>query len=101
MNERIITKSSINIADGSRLDQLSHLDAEREVSCPDGLHKEEVLGLGNLIQLLSLRDSHGKSLFAENVLSGLECQHGVLEMVAMRGSDIDDIDIGVSNKLSI
>ena len=91
----------MNPANGARGNQLTDLDAERKVARPHSLHQEEVLLLGLGDELLGLGRSDGKRLFAQDILASLECEHGVLEVVAVGGGNVDDVDIGVRDELSV
>lgn len=91
----------MNLANGARGDELANLDAEGEVAGPDSLHEEEILGLGGGHELLGLGGIDGQGLFAEDVFAGLEGKHGVLEVVAVRGGDVDDVDVGVGDELGV
>lgn len=101
LSKRQVGDGSVNLANGTRRDELANLDTEREVTGPDSLHEEQILllGLGN--ELLGLGSVDSQGLLAKHVLAGLEGEHGILEVVAVRGSDVDDVDIGVGNKLSV
>lgn len=95
------TNGAVNSSNGTRRDQFTNLDANGEVSSPNSLHKEQVLFLGLVNKLLGLRCSDSEGLFAENVLASLEGKHGVLEVMAVRSSDVDDVNIGVGDEISV
>lgn len=96
-----LTSYPVDGANDAGLDHLSNLDAEREESGPNGLHEEDVLLSGSLDQLLGLGRRHSEGLLTEDILASLDGQHGVLEVVAVGSSDIDDVDVGVSDELGI
>lgn len=96
-----LTNDSVNGADSARLDELADLDAQREISRPDGLHQEDVLGPGGLDEFLGLRRGNSEGLLAQDVLAGLQGQHDILEMVAVRGGDVDDVHVRVVDELMV
>lgn len=91
----------MDVANLARLDQLADLDAEGEVARPHSLHQEQVLLLGLGDELLGLRGSDGEGFLAQHVLASLEGEHGVLEVVAVGSSNVDNVDVGVRDELSI
>lgn len=95
------TGRAVHSANGTGRNQLADLDAEGKVAGPDGLHQEQVLLLGLGDELLGLCGGNGQSLFAEDVLASLESEHGILEVVAVRGGDVDDVDVGVGDELGV
>lgn len=82
-------------------DDVADVDGQGEVSCPNGLHQEQVLLLGLLCQLLCLRSVDGESLLAEDVLSTLKTEHGILVVVRVRCSNVDYVNVLVGNQLFI
>ena len=96
-----LTNGTVDSTDCASLHQLADLDTKRKVPRPDGFHEEQVLGTGRIDQLAGLCRVDGQSLFAKDVLAGLERQHGVLEVVAVGGGDIDDLDIRVGHQLMV
>lgn len=95
------TNGSVNVADDAVLDHLADLNANGKVTNPDGFHQEQVLLLRLCNKLLGLGSSNSECLFAENILSSLEGKHGVLEVVAVRSCDVDDVNVGVCNQLGV
>lgn len=95
------TNGPVHGADGTGIDELPNHDAQREVACPDSLHEEQVLRSRLLDELLGLGEGDRECLLAQNVLAGLEGQHGILEMVAVRGRNVDDVDVGVGHELRV
>ena len=65
------------------------------------LHEENVLLLRNLNQSLQLGSIGREGLLAEHVLASLKTESCVLVVVAVRGRNVDDIDIGVLYKLLV
>jgi len=107
---------STNLAGG---DDVADVDREREVACPDlvecvsnrheaieiyttyCLHKENILLLRNLDQGLQLGGIGCEGLLAEHILASLKTKSCILVVVAVRGCNVDDIDIGVLHELLV
>lgn len=84
-----------HLADLAALDQVPDLNAKREVPCPDSLHEKQVLLSGCLSQNPCLLRIHSECLFAEHMLSCFQDEHDILEVVRVRGCDVDGVDIWV------
>lgn len=95
------TSGAVNSTNGARGNQLPDLDAEGKVARPDSLHQEQVLLLGLGDELLGLFRGDGERLFAQDILARLEREHGVLKVVAVGSGNVDDIDVGVRDKLGV
>jgi hypothetical protein len=65
------------------------------------LHQKNVLLLRDLDQSLQLSGIGCEGLLTEHILSSLEAESCVLVVVAVRGRNVDDIDIGVLHKLFV
>lgn len=91
----------MDLANGARLHQLADLDAPGVEPRPHGLHEEQLLLPRLLDQQPRLLGRDGERLLAQHVLARLERQHGVLEVVAVRRRDVDDVDVGVRHELGV
>jgi len=89
---------SANLARGN---DVADVDGEREVASPDCLHQENILLLSDLDQSLELGGIGCEGLLAEHILASLKAESCVLVVVAVRGRNVDDIDIGVLYKLLV
>lgn len=98
VTEACISYDTENLTDLTLLDELTDLNAEREVASPDSLHKEELLLTSNLDEDLGLGSVDGKCFLAENILTRLERQSDVLVVVGVRGCDVDNVNIRVSHE---
>lgn len=85
----------------ARSDDFADVDGQREVSGPDSLHQEQVLLLCLFCQLLCLSSIDCESLLTQNILASLETEHSILVVMRVGSSDIDDVDILVSNQLLV
>lgn len=83
------------------LDELAHLDTQREVASPHSLHEEEILLASSLEQNGGLGSIDGQGLLTQDVLAGFQGQHGILEVVGVWGRDVDDVDVGVGDELIV
>lgn len=72
---------------------LLYLYTRRQQPRPEILHQEAVVGYGSLVERLCLGGVESDGLLAEDVLTGDEGRHGILEVVGMGGGDVDDFDI--------
>lgn len=95
------TDSTVDSANSTRSNQLSNFDTEGKVPRPHGLHEKQVLLLCHGNELLGLRGGDGECLFAEHILTGLKCEHGVLKVVAVRSGDVNDVNVGVVDELGV
>lgn len=96
-----LTESAVDGTNRSRGDEFPDLDAQWEESRPHSLHEEEILLLRSLHELLGLAGRHCERLLAKHVLAGLEREHDILEVVAVRGGNVDDLDIRVVDELCV
>lgn len=92
-----LTECTVDVTNCAGSNELSDLNAQGKEPRPNRLHQEQILLLCCLHELLRLCRCDRKSFLTENMLSGLQRQHGILEVVAMRRSNVDDLDIRVSN----
>lgn len=99
--ESELTNCSEDGANLARGNELSNLDAQREISCPHSLHQKQLLRLGRLNQLSGLGSGHGEGLLTQDVLAGLQRQHGVLEVVAVGSCYVNDVDVGVDDEFRV
>ena len=93
-----ISHDTEDLANLTLLDELTDLNAKREIASPDSFHKEEILLAGNLDEDLSLGSVDGEGFLTENILARLQCESDVLVVVGVRGRYVDDIDVGVGHK---
>jgi len=96
-----VGNSAKHFADLALLNELAHLDTDREVACPHSLHKEEVLLAGSFAQNLGLGCVDSEGLFAQDILARLQTQHHILIVVRVGSSNIDDVDIGIRDELLV
>lgn len=96
-----LTDSSIYCTDSSRGDELPNHDAQREVPRPDSLHEEQLLGPCLFNELLGLGDGDCERLLAQDIFTSFKGQHRILEMVAVRSSDVNDVHIRISDELRV
>lgn len=97
----IINKHANNLTNLALGDELADLDAKREVAGPNSLHEEEVLRLGSVNQDAGLGRIDREGLFAENMLSSVQGEHDILEVVGVRRCDVDDLDVGVCDEVLV
>ena len=119
---------AVDCAEAAGGDEVADVDGQGKVARPDCLHEKEVLwgkgvsdslftpyelDLGTqgalqtyllfrfLDQQFRLRGIHSKRLLAQHILSRLQTQHGILEMVRVRGSNVHNIDIGIIHEVIV
>ena len=76
-------------------------NGEREVSCPDRVHQEEIRPLCRFVEYLRLFRIHRESLLTQDWFARFKAEHTVLKMMRVRGRDVDDINGGVFDEFSI
>lgn len=96
--EGIVCDDAVDGAGVAFFDEFADGDREREEARPDGFHEEEVLLFCCFDQLAGLRGVGGECFFAEDVLVREEAEHRVLVVVAVRGGDVDDVDVLVCDE---
>ena len=85
----------------SILNPIPNLDRDRKVPRPHSLHQEQVLLPRRFNENLRLRSIHRESLLTEDILPMLQSKHHVLEMVRVRGRNVDDVHVLVFDKLFV
>lgn len=85
----------------SILDHLSDPDTQGKEPRPHCFHQEQVLLFGRLNKLPRLRRVDCEGLFTKNMLVGKQAKHGILIVMGVRRSDVDDVDIWVFRELLI
>lgn len=83
------------------LDHLPDLNAQREEPRPNRFHQKQLLLLSRLDQFLRLRRIDRKRLLTKHVFACEEAEHGVLEVVGVRGGDVDDVDVWVFDEVLV
>lgn len=90
-----------DLANCSRLHEMSDLDAKWEVPGPNCFHQEQAFLLGSVTQDPGLRCVHSKGLLAKNMLAGFQSKHRVLKVVRVWTGHIYRLDIGIVNGLFV
>lgn len=99
--ERQVRVHAGYLANGAVGRQLTDLDAQGEISGPDSLHEEQLLLASCLHELLGLLGIDCEGLLAQHMLACFKGQHGVLEVVGVWSSDVNNVDIWVSDQFRI
>jgi hypothetical protein len=68
---------------------------------PNGLHKEDLLLLGNCNELVQLSEVKGERLLAEDMLASKEGSLGVGMVEGVRCANVDGVDILVSVSIAL
>lgn len=96
-----IGEDTENLANLAVSDKLSDLNANGEIARPHSLHQEELALLRLINKDLRLLSVDSERLLAEDMLARLQAEHDILEVVGVRGSDVDDVDIGILNQFLV
>lgn len=99
--EAQVGNDTVHGAQFSVFDVFPDLFAKREVSSPYSLHQKQLLRFRRLNQFLRLRGIHGERFLAQDVLSGFQTEHGILVVVRVRCSHVDDVDVLVGHQLFV
>ena len=97
----VICDHAQNLTEFTVLNQLPDLDAQWEISRPDGFHKEQVLLFCCSAENLRLLRIHCERLLAQDVLPSFQTEHCVLEVMGVRRCNVDDINVVVGDQFSI
>lgn len=90
-----------DFSDGGGTDCVADGEGEWKIACPDGLHQEEGFVLCGGVEEFGLRGVDGEGFFAKDGFIVGEAEHHILEMVGVRGGDIDDVDVGVFREVFV
>lgn len=65
------------------------------------LHQEHILLFGDLDQGFQLRSIGRERLLAEHILASFEAESRILVMMAVRGCNVNDVNIGILDEFLV
>ena len=90
-----------HLAEQPSSDRLSDDVVVRQEAAPHRLHAEDPGRTDRGDELAGLLRVGGEGLLDEDVLAGPDRQQRVLEVLAVRGGDVDDVDVRVGDKILV
>ena len=94
----VVGDDAHQIADLAARKDVAHDDHVRQEAGPHRLHHEHARCPGRVEDLRGLGCVDGERLLDQDVLAGGDGQQGVVEVLGVRGGDVDDLDVRIGDE---